>query len=522
MEETVTFMDEDPFPGSGLRAVELSDQATLDAYFKSLSEPLSDYTFSQLYTWRDSLRTRWKLIEGHLCVFANGTGDLTLLMPPIGDGDSDRALRLAYELIDDYNASHGVPDRSRVEYASDELLKRFDRSKLSLQPLGTDYIYDTDRMIDLAGGDLASKRQARNRFMRNYAYRIEAYDKSRHFDECCALLGLWKNHQDTQHVQDASASGLKRQKESLACELTLQSAAELGLRGMVMYVKDPQTESADFAIRGFTFGEWLGRDQSSIVIEKTDLNVKGLAQFIFCEFCRREWSERPLVNVGDDWGLESLAWTKMSYRPVKLLQKYILRKMPITHVSLGGGEGEQRASAPAVEVVRVPAVVRNARKEDVAAAVELEQTCFDVHSLSKRQLQYLQQRSSAVFLVAEHQGGVVGEGISLVRRHKTRAGRAASPTGRIYSLAVKHECRCQKIGEQILLALIHGLSERGVRRIYLEVEQSNASAIRLYQRHGFRSIGSLPNYYGQGKDALHMMCQIPLTPTLFDDAVAMA
>ncbi len=31
---------------------------------------------------------------------------------------------------------------------------------------------------------------------------------------------------------------------------------------------------------------------------------------------------RPLVNVGDDWGLETLAWTKQSYRPVKMLQKY--------------------------------------------------------------------------------------------------------------------------------------------------------------------------------------------------------
>ena len=157
LEESVTFMDDDPFRGYGLRPVELADRAVLAPYFASLLEPLSDYTFSQLYTWRNSLRIFWIQLDGHLCVFANGTGDLTLLMPPIGETQSDKALRSAYELMDDYNALHKVSDRSRVEYASEELLARFSRSTLDIQPMGADYLYDVNRMIDLAGGDLSSK-----------------------------------------------------------------------------------------------------------------------------------------------------------------------------------------------------------------------------------------------------------------------------------------------------------------------------------------------------------------------------
>ena len=49
-----------------------------------------------------------------------------------------------------------------------------------LQPMGADYVYDVNRMIDLAGGDLSSKRQAKNRFLRNYRYRVETYDAARH------------------------------------------------------------------------------------------------------------------------------------------------------------------------------------------------------------------------------------------------------------------------------------------------------------------------------------------------------
>src|SRR5580704_17642263 len=134
-------MDEDPFSGYGLTPVELAHRAVLEPYFSSLSEPLSDYTFSQLYTWRNSLRILWKQLDGHLCVFANGTGDLTLLMPPIGDTASDKALKAAYEVVDDYNALHKVHDRSRVEYASEELLSRFDRATLQLEPMGADYVY---------------------------------------------------------------------------------------------------------------------------------------------------------------------------------------------------------------------------------------------------------------------------------------------------------------------------------------------------------------------------------------------
>jgi ribosomal protein S18 acetylase RimI-like enzyme len=488
-------MDEDPFSPWGLRPVELSDALPLGRYFASLAEPLSDYTFSQLFTWRNSLRILWKELQGHLCVFANGTGDLTLLLPPIGDTGADAALAAAYELMDDYNASHNVPQRSRVEYVSDELLARFSPHAIDVQPMGADYVYDVNRMIDLAGGDLASKRQAKNRFCRNYAHRVEAYSPEVHRDPCVRLLDLWKSTQDSQHAEsaDASTAALKRYKESLATVLCLDSAHELGLRGQVVYVKSPDApaDSPDgWLLRGFTFGEPLGRDQSSITIEKTDLAIKGLAQFIFSEFCRTQWGDRPFVNVGDDWGLETLAWTKMSYRPVKMLKKYVVRKKVATKVSV---------APPAVSAR--PIEVRPARKEDVGAAVELERMCFGTgpFSLTKRQLQYLQRRPTAVFLVAEEQGTVVGQGVALVRQHRTGA------SGRIYSLSTHPERRGHGIGETLLKNMVDTLSTRGVRRVYLEVDCENAGAIRLYERSGFKKIGTLADYYGPGRAAVHMV-----------------
>lgn len=512
-------MDDDPFSGWGLRPVELADRALLNAYFATLAEPLSDYTFSQLYTWRNSLRIIWKELSGHLCIFANGTGDLTLLLPPIGDGGSDKALAEAFELMDDYNTAHGVPGRSRVEYASEELLTRFDQQNLRVEPMGADYVYDVNRMIDLAGGDLASKRQAKNRFLRNYTHRVEEYRAERHLGDCLALLETWKVHQDANHLEEPNANSIKRSKESIATALCLQTAEQLGLRGMVVYVKEgspslnPESRTLNpsedgFRLCGFTFGEQLGRTQSSITIEKTELQIKGLAQFIFSEFCARFWPHRPLVNVGDDWGLPSLNWTKMSYRPVKLLNKFVLRREPVIMVNLPSmspamAEPSHRMqldlNRQEIDSMNSRTTIRAASKADLDAAVELERESFHAHLLSRRQLQYLQRRETAIFLVGEQDGQIVGDGIALIRQHrKTRS-------GRIYSLVVRAESRGQKIGQKLLRAMIEALAGRGVERIYLEVELSNSAAVRLYEQSGFRTIADLPDYYGRGKPGLHMM-----------------
>src|SRR3954463_1578696 len=255
-EETVTLMSfrTDPLSVFGLRPVTLADRPVMEPFFRSLRSPLSDYTFSQLFTWRNSLRIAWNVIDAHLCVFANGAGDLTLLVPPIGDTGADRALAECFELMDAYNAAKGVPHRTRVEYVSEELAARIDRTRVQLEPMGFDYVYETGKMIDLPGGDLASKRQAKNRFTRLYEHRVEPYSAATHLDACRRLLEQWKTHQDTHDETGNTTSEAKRLKEAKATDLCLGVAEEIGLKGMVVSVKGEE----GWAVRGFTFGEALG------------------------------------------------------------------------------------------------------------------------------------------------------------------------------------------------------------------------------------------------------------------------
>jgi ribosomal protein S18 acetylase RimI-like enzyme len=81
-------------------------------------------------------------------------------------------------------------------------------------------------------------------------------------------------------------------------------------------------------------------------------------------------------------------------------------------------------------------------------------------------------------------------------------------SGRIYSLAVEAGQRGKGVGGRLLEAMVARMAERGVRRVYLEVEEVNGGAVRLYERSGFRRIGVLPDYYGAGKTGLHMVKEL--------------
>lgn len=71
------------------------------------------------------------------------------------------------------------------------------------------------------------------------------------------------------------------------------------------------------------------------------------------------------------------------------------------------------------------------------------------------------------------------------------------------SVAARHQRR--GYGEFMLRQLLRKAREHGVKRMYLEVRPSNASAIALYAKHGFAEIGRRRGYYpahGGREDAI--------------------
>ena len=75
----------------------------------------------------------------------------------------------------------------------------------------------------------------------------------------------------------------------------------------------------------------------------------------------------------------------------------------------------------------------------------------------------------------------------------------------ITNISVKPAYRRKKVGEALLHRLIERCYESGVKYITLEVRVSNTKAINLYEKYGFKSLGTRKEYYqDNNEDALIM------------------
>ena len=75
----------------------------------------------------------------------------------------------------------------------------------------------------------------------------------------------------------------------------------------------------------------------------------------------------------------------------------------------------------------------------------------------------------------------------------------------ITNIAVSPDFRRKHIGESLLMVLIESCRKSMVKYITLEVRVSNEPAIKLYEKYGFRSLGTRKGYYQDNdEDALIM------------------
>ncbi len=75
--------------------------------------------------------------------------------------------------------------------------------------------------------------------------------------------------------------------------------------------------------------------------------------------------------------------------------------------------------------------------------------------------------------------------------------RIGADEAEILSIAIDEHCRGRGLSRQLLLAHLGHLAGRGVRTIFLEVEENNRPALSLYKRAGFTVVGRCERYYQQ-------------------------
>lgn len=163
----------------------------------------------------------------------------------------------------------------------------------------------------------------------------------------------------------------------------------------------------------------------------------------------------------------------------------------------------------------MPMSVRPTTETDLPRILEIEKTSFQSPWPATLLRSHLGEPG---FMVYERDGQIVGfiiVGIKIPslwqrveKRTRALVGQRVDleeRTGHIMNLAIEPACRRKGLGSFLLHQGLRYLKELGANAVELEVRVDNHTAIRLYEKHGFRIQERFHNYYGLGQDAYLMV-----------------
>jgi uncharacterized protein len=170
-----------------------------------------------------------------------------------------------------------------------------------------DYIYLTQDLIELPGSKYHSKRNFIEQFTSSYQYAYGQLEKH-HIAACLELCEKW--------IASKNGTMPYLKDEYRAVKQALENMDFLGISGCVIEVEGN--------IEAFSIGEQIREDMAVIHFEKANAQIKGLYAAVNKLFAQNRWAQVTYINREEDMGYEGLRKSKLSYNPVRMVEKYTL------------------------------------------------------------------------------------------------------------------------------------------------------------------------------------------------------
>jgi ribosomal protein S18 acetylase RimI-like enzyme len=134
---------------------------------------------------------------------------------------------------------------------------------------------------------------------------------------------------------------------------------------------------------------------------------------------------------------------------------------------------------------------------DFAQLYAIEEACFEPPlRFPRAYMRHLVNSQRAAAWVAEKEGKLAGFAIVVWPQE------AAGQIAYIETIEVAADWRKQGIGRELLRRVEESSRAAGCSSIWLHVDEENASAIRLYESHGYEPKGREERYYARSRAAL--------------------
>jgi uncharacterized protein len=268
----------------------------------------SELTFTNLFIWQPHYGYQWSLDRDRLLVVSAHGGGPVWALPPVGPPPR---VDLCRQVLGWLRDECGVADPA-IERADPRLAAEVaGHPGFTVEPVRDhfDYVYRSQDLMQLAGGNYHAQRNHINRLTRSYRCRYEPLGED-HLSACLYLCARWC--QVKRCDQDLSLMG-----EWEAIGAALANFHALGLQGGVILL--------DGRVEAFTCGERLNETTAVIHLEKANPEVRGLYALINQQFCREAWCGVPFINREQDLGEAGLRTAKLSYHPHHLVEKFRIR-----------------------------------------------------------------------------------------------------------------------------------------------------------------------------------------------------
>lgn len=272
-------------------------------YYQKEQSRSCEHSFVNNLLWAPFYHMEYSIIEDCL-VFKSGKEEFSVSFP-LGKNNvraAVEALLIYFEEQDKPFCMHMVTPE-QFAWLKEEYPDTF---KIVYNPDAADYIYESEKLISLAGKKLHGKRNHINNFKKNYPdFQYEKITKANK-EECLEMAQRWR-------VENGCDENEEKHKEFCVTLRALKQLEELGLTGGLI--------RAGGKVVAFSIGEPLCEDTFVVHIEKAYADVQGAYPMMNQQFVLHEASTYRYINREEDTGAEGLRKAKQSYYPVFMQEK---------------------------------------------------------------------------------------------------------------------------------------------------------------------------------------------------------
>ena len=288
--------------------LKLSDIETVRPYLAMQNTRICDYSIGGIFMWRDFFHTRYALYHETLVFEVKYLGGVIAFTVPLGKDPAG-----ALEEVERYCAEKGMPlIYCTVPEGEVPMLKRrYPAAQVLPARDWFDYLYRAQDLADFSGKKYDGQRNHIHRFQRMYPEHA--------FQEITEEnIGSVRSFYADFAAQYQKDSPLAREEAVKTAEV-LEHYGEYSMFGGLLTVNGE--------VVAFSVGERV-RDTVFVHIEKADIRYQGAYQVMVQEFVRHFAGDAEFINREEDVGDAGLRKSKLSYHPVELLQKSMVKCVP--------------------------------------------------------------------------------------------------------------------------------------------------------------------------------------------------